>query len=257
VAEKEMCKPNTTAMRDLDQRARDADARNKIWQYRTRRIVLFFLISGGILTILDKCPSIFRTTHANVVAPVSSDSAKQEKNQGKAQNASLSHKSHRRKPDVETPARDENVQGSIKMSDNTAMPAVVRPKPKLPYPVQVTNSDDIEFKLLNAEGSSRAQTIKMTMVLTTSDANRYIWSAVNSIIDPEGNEYKLKSFTNGASAYDTHIALNTGVPIKLTYTFGGVLPNVKYIKLFKFEYRHKSLDDNIPIEFRDVFVDWR
>lgn len=65
------------------------------------------------------------------------------------------------------------------------------------------------------------------------------------------------SFTNGASSYDDHVALNTGVPIKCTYTFGGVLPDVKMIKLFKFEYRHRSLDDPIGVEFRDVPVEWR
>jgi hypothetical protein len=49
----------------------------------------------------------------------------------------------------------------------------------------------------------------------------------------------------------------SNVPIKLTYAFGGVLPNVRNIKLFKFEYRHKSLDDPISVEFRDVPIEWK
>ena len=123
--------------------------------------------------------------------------------------------------------------------------------------MQTTEVEDIELKLLSAEGSSRAQTIRMTVVLTNHAANRFIWSAVESIIDPDGNEYLLKSFTNGASAYDNHIPLDTEVPRKCTYTFGGVLPSVKTIRLFKFRYRHKSLDDPNAVEFRDIPIDWR
>ncbi len=37
------------------------------------------------------------------------------------------------------------------------------------------------------EGNIRTQTIKMTVVRTTSAANWHIWSDVHSIIDPEGN----------------------------------------------------------------------
>lgn len=51
------------------------------------------------------------------------------------------------------------------------------------------------------------------VVQTTSAANWYINSDVRSIIDIDGNEYRLKSFTNGASDYLTAIQLNTDVPI--------------------------------------------
>ncbi|SHM69880.1 hypothetical protein [Chitinophaga sp. CF418] len=122
-------------------------------------------------------------------------------------------------------------------------------------PIQITTSDNIEFKLTKAEGNSKAQTIKLTILLTTSAANWYIMSAVRSIIDPEGNEYTLKSFTNGASNYSRSIDLNTGVPIKCTYTFGGVLPDVKRIKLFSYSYTH-SWGEPFAVEFRDIPVDW-
>ena len=155
-----------------------------------------------------------------------------------------------------TPADGETSSGNGKSLPlkNDAPPAVV---PRVRRPVQTTEVEDIEFKLLRAEGSSRVQTIRMTVVLTNHAANRFIWSAVESIIDPDGNEYLLKSFTNGASAYDTHIPLDTEVPRKCTFTFGGVLPSVKTIRLFKFRYRHKSLDDPNWVEFRDIPIDWR
>jgi hypothetical protein len=133
---------------------------------------------------------------------------------------------------------------------------VVSPAPVVTQPLQTTISDNIEFKLTKVEGNSKAQSIKITMVLTTSAANWYIMSHVESIIDPEGNEYRLKSYTIGASDYFEKVDLKTGVPIKCTYTFGGVLPDVKRIKLFNYSYTH-SWGEPFAVEFRDVLVDWK
>lgn len=121
--------------------------------------------------------------------------------------------------------------------------------------INVINADNIEFKLLKAEGNAQSQTITCTLVLTTHAPNWYINSSVKSIIDINGNEYKLKSHTIGAKSYGA-VALNTGVPIKCTYTFRGVLPSVKIIKLFKFEYTH-SAGEPFYVEFRDITIDWQ
>ncbi|MDF2515230.1 MAG: hypothetical protein K0R59_526 [Sphingobacterium sp.] len=118
------------------------------------------------------------------------------------------------------------------------------------------NTDHILFKLTKVEGDSKAQTVTCTIVLTTSAANWYINSDVRSIIDIDGNEYRLKSFTNGASDYLTAIQLNTDVPIKCTYTFEGILPAVKMIKLFKFGYSH-SLGEPYFVDFKDLSIDWK
>lgn len=241
-------------MRDLDQRAREADAKNKIWQYKTRRIVLFFLITGGILTILDKCPSIYRRTQTNVVPPVSADSTKKDKSQSHQETASLSHK--KRHPKTEEQPTRTNSQGKIEQSTKEQASPTYNPPPKIVTPVQVANSDNIEFKLMKAGGSSKAQTITITMVLTTNTANWYIMSRVHSIIDNDGSEYKLKAFTIGANNYFPKVELVTGIPIKCTYTFGGVLPDVKNIKLFKFDYAH-SLGQPFDVEFRDIPVEWQ
>ncbi|MBO9633194.1 MAG: hypothetical protein J7578_08745 [Chitinophagaceae bacterium] len=127
---------------------------------------------------------------------------------------------------------------------------------KIGKPMNSITSDNIEFKLLKAEGNAKSQTVTFTFVLTTSAANWYINSSVRSIIDIDGNEYKLKSFTNGASDWDQSIDLNTDVPIKATYTFGGILPSVKMIKLFKYEYTH-SAGEPYSVEFRDIPLDWK
>ena len=243
-------------MDDFDQRVRQADGRNKIFQYRTRRIVFFFLVVGGVFTILDKCSSLFRDVHPNAVAPVSTDSIKREKSQIKPQTASSSHKIHSRKPGVLTPSTDGNTQSQTRYSGNTETPPIEKPKPTPSAPLQIAYSDNIEFKLISVIGSTKAQSVTITMVLITSAANWYIMSAVHSIIDDDGNEYKITSFKIGASNYFPAVNLVTGVPMRCTYTFGGVLPDVKSIKLFKYDYTHRA-GEPFYVEFRDIPVDWK
>ncbi|HWK03744.1 MAG TPA: hypothetical protein VNS58_08935 [Puia sp.] len=80
---------------------------------------------------------------------------------------------------------------------------------KTSEPIQIESSDNIEFKLTKATGSSRSQSVTLTLVLTTSVSNWYIMSAVHSIMDGEGNEYKLKSFTIGSNNYHPKVELTT------------------------------------------------
>lgn len=242
-------------MDDFDQRVRQADGRNKIFQYRTRRVVFFFLVVGGTFTILDKCSSLFKDVRPNAVAPVSTDSLKQERSQIKPQMAPLSHKIHSRKPSVVAPSTDGDTQSQARHLDNTERPPMDKPKPASSAPLQIAYSDNIEFKLISATGSVKAQSITITMVLITSAANWYILSTVRSIIDNDGNEYKLTSYNVGVN-HSGQIDLFTDVPKKCSFTFGGVLPEVKSIKLFKFDYFHRS-GQSLYVEFRDIPVDWK
>ncbi|MRG44651.1 hypothetical protein GFS24_05975 [Chitinophaga sp. SYP-B3965] len=132
--------------------------------------------------------------------------------------------------------------------------AYLRASLKINEPIKVVNSDKIEFKLLKAEGNAKSQSITFTFVLLTSAANWEIEQRIKSIIDIDGNEYELKSKTIGAKSYGD-IVLNTDVPIKCTFTFGGVLPAVKLIKLFKFEYYYPG--QTRFAEFRDISIDWK
>lgn len=122
--------------------------------------------------------------------------------------------------------------------------------------VKTQNSDNTEFKLIKVEGDSKAQKVTLTFVLTTNKANWYIMSDVNSMMDIDGNEYKLSSYLIGASSYLGMINLNTGVPIKCSYTFGGILPDVKIVKFFKFGYTHRA-GEPFTTEFRDLAINWK
>lgn len=127
---------------------------------------------------------------------------------------------------------------------------------KLNEALKEIKSDNIIFKLLKLEGDAKAQTVTAILTLRTSAANWYIMSSVKSIIDIEGNEYKLKAYQIGASDYFNKVELNTDVPIKCSFTFDGVLSSVKVIKLFKFAYAHEY-GQLYAVDFRDLSITWK
>ncbi len=78
-----------------------------------------------------------------------------------------------------------------------------------------------------------------------------------SIIDIEGNEYKVNYFKSSEPYPD--LVLN--VPMKLTFSFKDVQDEPLFIKLFRFKTNSKS--DKTPIEgirsnieLRDIKVIW-
>jgi hypothetical protein len=244
-------------MRDsFDRNVEYHDGSNKIFQNRVKYIVFILTVATGIVTLWDKC-SPSHKAQAEIVIPKPIDSvSSQAKRRHRPTTASVSHKSHVPYTDPKLASDEANTRNTENANVASAQPIVEKLVPKVTTPLRTTYSDNIEFKLIKAVGSVSAQTITMTVNLTTDKGNWYILSYVQSIIDPDGNEYKLKSFTNGASTWNTRIDLVTGIPIKCTYTFGGVLPDVKTVKLFKYDYNHQ-FGSPFYVEFRDVPVDWK
>jgi hypothetical protein len=255
-----------------DDEARLAKNEETVFSNRTKVILFLIAVGVGVSTIWEKCSSL---AHSSVVA---ADSTRRRPTDslavspGVAQhgpNQATIHR-HRSKTAVKPITDSASVSSSNKnASSNSATPPnrdgqtggrasqlMEKPISRIVLPLQTINAEEIEMKLVSAEGNRYTQTIKMTLVLTNHAANRFIWSAVESISDADGNEYVVKSFTNGASPYDNHIPLDTEAPRKCTYTFGGILPSVKMIRLFKFRYRHKSLDDPNTVEFRNIPISW-
>ena len=78
-----------------------------------------------------------------------------------------------------------------------------------------------------------------------------------SIVDVEGNEYKLDYFKSSA----THPDLVLNVPIKLIFSFKEVQDEPLFIKLFRFKTNSKSEKNRIEgirsnIELRDIKILW-
>jgi hypothetical protein len=236
-----------------DRRARRADNQTKIFTNRVKYIFFFVTVTTGVLTIWDKCGWSARKPAAQVAVVRSSDSAAYTGTGVRRKEvAAPSHKRH----GVGAAAKMDGGSGVDQVPQGVSKPPVTKPAP-LAAPLERAVADNIEFRLMRAEGSSRAQTIKMTVVLITTAADWAIRHNVQSIIDDQGNEYAMKSYTNGASTFDSKIVLNTGVPIRCTFTFGGVLPSVGTIKLFKFQYWDPTTPGKVDwVEFRDIPVRW-
>ncbi len=238
-----------------DERGRRAKAETEVFNNRVKVILFLITVGVGALTMWEKCSSLTAKKAADTTKQAPDSSGRPDKGQHRPKYASLAHKRH-----VKPDSKPANSEGHLGSGESPVIRGgetrVEKPVTRVMGPIQVANAEDIEFKLLSAEGSVRAQTIRMTVILTNRAANRFIWSDVHSIIDANGNEYLITSFTNGASTYDSHVPLDTDVPRKCTYMFKGG-PSVTMIKLFKFQYQHKMLDDPTAVEFRDVPVEWK
>jgi hypothetical protein len=225
------------------------EGHKKIWDNRSKYVVFAFAALGAAVVILGFWASHMAApgTDKSIAQglPTVTDSSARV-TQPKKDPASLIARKHH-------PKTEASVTAPVPVASGDGAASVPPPRPA--EPLQSTVTDDTEFKLLRAQGNTRTQSITMIVVLTTSRANWIISSGVRSIIDNDGNEYNLKSYTLGAQTIITNVELVTGVPIRCTYTFGGVLPNVKKIKLFNYVYYHSG--GQFSVEFRDIPIDWR
>ncbi|THU40781.1 hypothetical protein FAM09_01325 [Niastella caeni] len=237
----------------FDKKVNTAEGKKTIFDNKVKYILFFIVVLTAIGGLWPKRSSNAKKTDTQTQNRPNNDSFTQNLQDQSVAETTLtaSEKPQPQNPTSRTPedSRPQTTQHAEKKADNMSLSTPSKP-------IQVTTSDNIEFKLVKVTGNAKTQSVTCTLVLTTSAANWYIMSQVKSIIDGEGNEYKLKSFTNGASDYLRSIDLITGIPIKCTYTFSGVLADVKTIKLFKYDYSH-SAGEPYAVEFRDIPVDWK
>ncbi len=253
----------------LIKKATREEGHKKIWDNRSKYFMFSFAALGAAVIILGLWASHGTPGGSPAQAgpsPSTVDSSATATPPKKDPSALSARKHH---PKTDAPAFSGNPGGgastarnadpktdpaaTTQRSDPKTDPYVAPPRPA--EPLQSTTTDNIEFKLLKAQGNTRTQSITMTLVLTTSAADHTISSDVRSIIDDEGNEYNLKSHTIGSSTFGGQVDLVTGVPLRCTFTFGGILPEVKRIKLFNYIYYHSG--GNFHVEFRDIPIDWR
>lgn len=241
----------------FDKKTHFAEGRKKIHDDKVKVFLLGLMILTAMGGLLGKCFSdASRRTYEARDQAVMDSGRNQQQGRVKPETTSLSQKKHHPKTSVPASLPASNPSSTATQTERQEAASPPLPTPKVISPLQIANADNIEFKLLTAEGSSRGQTIKMTLVLTTSAANWKIQSHIRSIFDNDGNEYELKAFTIGASTFLHDINMTTGVPIKCTYTFGGILPNVRQIKLFKFGY-YIPAGREMAVEFRDIPIEWK
>ncbi|GGB26327.1 hypothetical protein [Puia dinghuensis] len=159
-----------------DDRARRSNNSTTIFNNQVKVILFLLTVGTGVMTIWEKCASLRHTVTIGTAKGGAEDSASQPGSSHRLTTSTLAHR-HRPKTDAK-PLTDEVDPAGRETSAGKGAESVVKTAPRVASPLQTTEAEDIEFKLLSAEGSSRAQTIRMTVVLTNHAANRFIWSDV-------------------------------------------------------------------------------
>lgn len=132
-------------------------------------------------------------------------------------------------------------------------------------PIVSATKGDLEFTITKIEGNIKAQTVTIEILIKNSGKNLEAFTTgVNSILDPNGNEYLLgKAYYGAEEARFSTAKLFRDAPLKCKYIFKGIEPEIKMIKLFNFPVKYHVpgtnsfdfVDDSV--EFRDFKISWK
>ena len=132
-------------------------------------------------------------------------------------------------------------------------------------PIVSANKGDLEFSVTKVEGNIKAQTVTIEVLIKNSGKNLEAFTTgINSILDPNGNEYLLgKAYYGAEEARFTSAKLFRDAPLRCKYIFNGVQPEIKYVKLFNFPVKYHVPGTNSfdfveeGVEFRDFKITWK
>lgn len=124
-------------------------------------------------------------------------------------------------------------------------------------PILEMEKENSSFKITKIVGNKAERTIAITFLVEAKDENKKMSIDNVSIVDIEGNEYKIDLYKS--SRPYPELALN--VPIKLTFSFKDIQGEPLFIKLFRLRtisQPERNLFESIRanIEFRDLKVFW-
>lgn len=136
----------------------------------------------------------------------------------------------------------------------------------LKAPVKEIKSEDLTFVITKVEGNSKAQTVTIELTVTNKGRNLETFtSRVKSIIDITGTEYLLSNAYIGAqdARFFAHADLLRDTPLKCKYTFKGIQPEIKIIKMFRYPFEYHLPGTNSfdrvkeSLEFTDLNIVWK
>jgi hypothetical protein len=133
-------------------------------------------------------------------------------------------------------------------------------------PITEQQNGDLTFSITKIEGNSKAQSVTIELLIKNKGRNLdNFTSQVKSVIDINGTEYLLaKAFIGAQDA--THFGsadLFRDTPLKCKYTFNGIQPEVKVIKLFDYPVQYHVPGTNSfdfqkeNVEFKDLNIQWK
>ena len=150
---------------------------------------------------------------------------------------------------------NENLQSTNKIlvSENEYLKKVL----DINKPILETEKENSSFKITKAVGNKAEKSIAITFLIEAKDENKKITITDISIVDIEGNEYKIDLYKS--SKPYPELALNT--PVKLNFSFKDIKNEPLFIKLFRFKTNSNSEKSPLGgiksnLEFKDIKVFW-
>ncbi|MCW4451208.1 transposase [Kaistella sp. BT6-1-3] len=155
----------------------------------------------------------------------------------------------------EVKKENENLQSLNKVltSENEYLKKVL----DINKPMLETEKENSAFKITKAVGNTKDKTIVLTFLVETKNENKKMVFEDISMVDIEGNGYKIDYFKSSKTFAD--LALNT--PIKLNFSFKDIQGNPLFIKMFRFKTtsqpeRNLFEKKKSNVEFKDINVVW-
>ena len=124
-------------------------------------------------------------------------------------------------------------------------------------PILETETENSTFKITKVVGNKTAKSIEITFLVEAKDENKKMTIEDISVVDIEGNEYKIDFFKSSK----TFPQLAKNVPVKLTFSFKDIQGEPMFIKMFRFKTTSQPDINTFEktrsnLEFKDLKVSW-
>lgn len=124
-------------------------------------------------------------------------------------------------------------------------------------PIFETEKENSTYKITKVIGNKAEKSITVTFLLEAKDENKKMTIEDISIVDIEGNEYKI-NFNTSSNPFPK---LAKEVPVKLTFSFKDIQGEPMFIKMFRFKTtaqpdRNTFEKTRSNLEFKDLKVVW-
>ncbi|MFY1047483.1 transposase [Chryseobacterium sp. GP-SGM7] len=124
-------------------------------------------------------------------------------------------------------------------------------------PITEIEKENSSFIITKVAGNKKEKSIAISFLIEAKDENKKMTVEDVSIVDIEGNEYKIDLYKSSKPYPD--LVLN--VPLKMTFSFKDIQDEPLFIKLFKFKTTSQPERNTFEkaksnLEFRDLKVFW-
>lgn len=113
------------------------------------------------------------------------------------------------------------------------------------------------FQYVSCTGNSSTQKVSFVFVLKHSIENQKVELGKGVCTDSQGKTYSVYSSVDFSSSSRQDV--RTGIPLRVTYEFDGVLPSVKQMEIFAFKVQTmgaNTTNKGYDVEFRNVPITW-